>query len=322
MTLPVPGTVRCLIIAVGAFGASFIPATDATSQLVDSPGKILERLDLDTSTVGRVTAHFRQPDRPRALELAALVEQAAAMFEDKLRLSFPIELAALTPDDWFSDIPGIPYAIPWPSMNERLLLLPSSLRVGLMVEGREPVVAKRLVDFVALHEYGHIAAKEYFRPGDRADYIPVQWFRELIATYFAYSYIATGDPAWARASRAEWETAVAASAPPVLSLDWGFMNEMTGIELAQTYEWYQLMLNLKAAELFDVHGVALLPALKRLPWNQSRDWTSAVVVESLQSIDAGLADWARNFGVPRSDGDRGMGDTRQDHHDISLEMER
>jgi hypothetical protein len=234
------------------------------------------------------------------------------MFEEELRLSFFIELAALAPDDWFSDIPGIPYAIPWPSMNERLLLLPSSLQVGLMVEGRDPDVAKRLVDFVALHEYGHVAAKEYFRPEDSADYIPVQWFRELVATYFAYCYIATVDQAWAEASRAEWAAAAAASAPPVLSLDWGFMNEMTGVELAQTYEWYQLMLNLKAAELFDAHGIALLPALKRLPWDRSRDWTSAVVIESLNPINPGLSEWARNFGASQSSGVRGIGE-REGH---------
>ena len=314
MTRQIPVTMRCFTMCVGTFAASMLAVTDGSSQLVGTPKEIVEDLSLNTAEVGRVTAHFKPADRSRALELATLVEEASAMFEDELGLSFSIELAALAPDDWFADIPGIPYAIPWPSMNERLLLLPSSLQVGLLVEGREPEIAKRLVDFVALHEYGHIAAKEYFRPGDRADYIPVQWFRELVSSYFAYCYIATAYPAWAEASRAEWAAAVAASAPPVLSLDWGFMNEMTGIELAQTYEWYQLMLNLKAAELFDVHGIALLRELKRLPWDQSRDWTTAAVIESLNPIDPDLSEWARNFGVPQSRGIRGTNGKRQGNY--------
>ncbi len=305
MTFQISRSIRCLLIFAGAVGASFlVMVTDASSQLVDSPREVLESLGLETAKIGHITAHFRPADRSRALELATLVDEASAMFEKELRLSFPVELAALAPDDWFSDIPGIPYAIPWPAMNQRLLFLPSSLQVGLMVEGRDPDVARRLVDFVALHENGHIAAKEYFRPGDSVDYIPVQWFRELVATYFAYCYIATADPAWAESSRAEWARAVAASTPPVLSLDWGFMNEMTGVELAQTYEWYQLMLNLKAAELFDVHGVALLPALKRLPWDRSRDWASVFVIDSLDPIDPGLSQWARNFGAAQSGGVR------------------
>ena len=302
MTRRMSVSIRSLVVGFGTLAVSMVAVTDGSSQLAGSPREIVEGLDLDTAGVGRVTAHFEPGDRSRALELAALVESAAALFEEELGLSFAIELAALPPDKWFSDIPGIPYAIPWPSMNERLLLLPSSLQVGLLVEGRDPGTARRLVDFVALHEYGHVAAKEYFRPGDRTDYIPVQWFRELIATYFAYSYIATADPAWAEASKAEWAAAVGASTPSVLSLDWAFMNEMNGIELAQTYEWYQLMLNLKAAELYEVHGISFLPTLQRLPWDRSHDWTSAAVIESLSQIDPDLSEWARNFGV-RPSGD-------------------
>jgi hypothetical protein len=166
-------------------------------------------------------------------------------------------------------------------MNERLLVVPSSLTVGLLVERRTPLAGRRLVDFVTLHEFGHVAAKEYYRPGDTVAYVPVQWFRELVATYFAYAYVASVDPDWAAAARQEWAADVAAFTPAVQSLDWRFMGSLTGRELARTYEWYQLLLNLRAAELFTAHGTQLLMDLRRLPWDNSRNWTTEIVLAAL-----------------------------------------
>jgi hypothetical protein len=193
----------------------------------------------------------------------------------------------------------VPYAVPWASMNERLLLLPSSLKVGVMVEGRSPADARYLVDFVALHEYGHVAAKEYYRPGDTADYIPVGWFRELVATYFAYSYVASTDADWAAAVKRVAAAGVAGFNPKVLSLDWRFMGAMSGRELSDTYAWYQFTLNLRAIELYEKHGLPLIPALRRLPWDHSRTWTNETFLTALDEVNPELATWARQFGSSR-----------------------
>ncbi len=287
----------CTAAVAVSLAAGLAALPSPASAQAEAPMAVLSRLGLATEQVGRVTAHFAAADRARARELAVLVESAAAMFDAELGLSFPLQLAALGPDDWFADIPGIPYAIPWPAMNDRLLVVPSSLTTGLLVEGRSPVAGRRLVDFVTLHEYGHVAAKEYYRAGDTADYIPVHWFRELVATYFAYDYIASVDPAWARAARQEWAAEVAAFTPAVISLDWRFMGSLGGRELARTYEWYQLMLNLRAAELHDAHGTRLLIELRRLPWGHAQEWTTDSVLGELDGLTPAFATWARGFGA-------------------------
>lgn len=253
----------------------------------------LQALGLQTTEHGRVTAYFAPADRARAEEMAELTERAAAYFERTLGLRFGLGVAALAPEHWFSDIPGIPYAIPWPSMPERLIFVPSSLEEGLLVEGPTELDDRRRIDFVLLHEFGHIAAREYFRPSDEADYLPVKWFEELIATYFAHAFLQASDPAWARAARAAWLDELGGPAPAVLSLDWSFMNGLPGDELARTYAWYQFMLNLRAAEIHDAHGLEFLRALKeRLRWQEAGEWTTAGLLPQLEEIAPGFEAWA------------------------------
>jgi hypothetical protein len=86
-----------------------------------SPLARVEALGLDTAHVGRVTVYFAPADRDRATELAALAE-AAAFFDRELGISFNFSVAALASEHWFSEFPGVPYAIPWLSVTERLAL--------------------------------------------------------------------------------------------------------------------------------------------------------------------------------------------------------
>lgn len=73
--------------------------------------------------IGRVTAYFAPAARERAEQVAGLSEAAAAYFERELGIVFDVKVAALAPEHWFSQYPGIPYAIPWNSMPERLLFV-------------------------------------------------------------------------------------------------------------------------------------------------------------------------------------------------------
>ncbi len=292
------GRRRILVVAAALVGGVTLLSAEPQDQR-PSPKTVVAGLGLASERVGRVTAHFVPADRARALDMAGHIEGAAALFERELGLSFPVELAALRPDKWFSEFPGVPYAVPWVSMKERLLLVPSSLTEGVMVEGRRPAAAKGLVDFVALHEYGHVAARELYRSGDSADYIPVHWFSELLATYFAYAYVAPTDATWAAMIKQAAQDGVAGYAPKVLSLDWTFMGAMSGRELSDTYAWYQFTLNLQAIELYDKHGLPLLAALRRLSWNRSQTWTTETLLDELQGLTPDLVDWARHFGAGR-----------------------
>jgi hypothetical protein len=75
------------------------------------------------------------------------------------------------------------------------------------------------------------------------------------------------------------------------------MDELNGAELARTYGWYQTILNLRAAELFDVHGIGLPRTLESMPWDEVEDWTTESVLESLETMAPGLVRWARGFGA-------------------------
>lgn len=271
----------------------FLPVARAQDM---SPADRLKELGLETTEVGRVTAHFAPADRQRAEELAALTEEAAAFVEAELGLAFDLGMAALAPEHWFSDIPGLPYAIPWPSMPDRLIFMPSSLEEGLLIQGPTALDDRRRVDFVLLHEFGHIAAKEYFRPADDQDYLPVKWFEELLATYFAYAFVHATDAAWAEAAGSAWTEEVQRFTPSVLSLDWSFMNALPGDELARTYAWYQFMLNLRAAEIYDAHGLGFVRALKEnLPWAESTAWTTTTLLPLIDKVAPGFETWAASL---------------------------
>lgn len=257
----------------------------------------LDTLGLESGQIGRVTYFHAAPDQARAEALAVLVENAAALFDRELDLRFDVTLAALGPDDWFSEFPGVPYAVPWASISERLLVLPSSLTEGVLLVGPTEVANRRRVDFVALHEYGHVAAKEYFRRDAAEPYVPVAWFEELLATYFAYAYVAEVDEDWAEAEHAEWEIQLRSYTPPVLSLDWRFMDALRGPELSRVYGWYQFLLNKQAAALYERHGLTLLPRLKAmLPWESAPTCAAEALLRDLDTVTPKLAEWAESFG--------------------------
>jgi hypothetical protein len=250
-------------------------------------------MDLEQQRVGRVDVYYAASDQARAIAMAGLVDQAAVLFEGEFGVTFPVSLAALGPADWFSEFPGVPYAIPWASIPERLLILPSSLEVGVLASGPDRLANQRRTDFVALHELGHVAATEFFGATGRGS---VPWFHELIATYFAYSYVAAVDPEWAAAAKREWQGQVDAFEPTVRSLDWTYMSQLSGPAVAQEYGWYQFLLNLRAAELHERHGVALMRELRgTLDWANAELWTAASLLQRLEGTVPSLVAWARSF---------------------------
>jgi hypothetical protein len=284
-----------IILLAISLGANAAPAT-AFAQQPDVLSK-LGTLDLDKGHTGHVSYYYAPPDAARAEALGSLVDDAAAFFEAELGLGFDLSIAALGPDDWFSEYPGVPYAVPWVSIPEHVLMLPASLSEGVLVAGRDPLADRRRVDFVALHEFGHLASKEFLRPDAAEPYTPVSWFDELLATYFAYCYVAESDPEWAAAARAEWSSEVRSFEPSVRSLDWTFMESLPGPELSRTYGWYQNVLNLQAADLYRRHGPSLLPSLKAaLPWQGAQSWTSEALIGHLDGVAPELANWAEGFG--------------------------
>lgn len=277
----------------GVLAVSFAFASPGYGQTTSYVPRV-EALNLEVLRVGRVTAYFAREDSARAKHLAVLAESAATFFHHELGVAFDIRLAALAPRHWFSPYTSdLPYGIPWGSVRERLIVVPSSLKEGALISGRDSAFDSRFVDFVTLHEIGHIANKQFFHPASTHEEFPIPWFEELVATYFGYAFMRSTDPAWGDSARRFWSDELAGYRPRVVSLDWSFMRSLPGPELGRTYGWYQVLLNLRAADTYAEYGIAFLRQLKTtLPVDSLDHWTTQLLLARLDAIAPGFQNWA------------------------------
>ena len=290
---PAGTVIRIAMVALMLLTGPFAVTAHAHEQ---TPLERVETLGLETGQVGHVTVYFASDDREHALQLAALCEAARAYFERELGASLPLHLAVLSRKDWFDPYPGgrsLPYGMPWGWVGDSLMSAHDSLDEGVLIVGDDDDANRRRVQFVLLHEFGHLASKRHLHPDDSRPYSSVRWFEEFLATYFAYAYVRAHAPEWAGTSREEWDELVQGQTPAVLSLDWGFMRGLSPGEFARTYAWYQNLLNLRAADVYDQHELEFLRAVReRLPWARSGEWTSESVLRLLEGIAPGFEAWA------------------------------
>ena len=286
---------RAVLLFAGLFaGMAYVPVAQAQ---VASPLAGVATLDLDTATVGRVMVHFADADRAHAEQLAELTEAAAAHFEKELGASFPLHLAVLGPGEWFDpwSADGLgQYGSPWGWVQDLLMAVPASLDQGVLIVGPDDEANLGRVRFVMLHEFGHLASKQYLHPESPRPYSSVKWFEEFLASYFAYAFIASTDPEWAEASRGEWSGFIVGYTPSVLSpLDWSFMRDLSPDEAGLTFAWYQVLLNLRAADVYEEHGLDFLRQVRdQLAWDQAAEWTSESTLSALEELAPGFAAWA------------------------------
>jgi hypothetical protein len=143
-----------------------------------------------------------------------------------------------------------------------------------------------MVDFVALHELGHLAAKQYFHPESGHDFgVPIRWFEEFLASYFAVSAAHAADPDWIATVEQRSNMTIGSFDPAVRSFDWEFMQRLPGADFARTYAWYQSMLNLAAIEIHGRLGVGLLRSLKDdLNGTEVGEWTNDEILLHLREL--------------------------------------
>ncbi len=280
-----------LVAAIAISGvASTVAAQDA------SPLATIRGFALDSADVGGIRVHYTPQDREHALRLAALCEEASSYFQGQLGASVSPHLAVLRPEHWlapYSGGGGEPYGIPWGWIPDVLIAVPASLEEGVLITGPDRSADRRRVRFVMLHEFGHLASKHVLHPRSDHPYSSVRWFDELIATYFAYAFVRASDAEWARSAREEWERDVASFTPSVVSLDWSHFRQLSPIEFARTYAWYQSVLNLQAAALYEDHGIDLLHRLRDgLDWPNAADWSTEALLPVLDGLAPGIQSWA------------------------------
>lgn len=277
--------------------AFFLVPVCFTQVEVEQVEKRIKDLKLSTISTEGTTIYFDKTDSIRSREFAVLSVSMVKFFKQKFNISYNLKIAGLGPENWFSEFPGIPYAIPWPYFPDRIIMMPSSLTEGIMINpGRNRQENKWFVDYVLVHEYSHFLEKDYFRPADKSDYLSVKWLGEFIANYFAYAYIHSADTAWATGAKKMWRENLKAYTPEKFTLNWSFMNDLPPQELGPTYAWYQVMLNLRAAELYEKYGVGFLQTLKeKLPWQEVEKWDTKTLLPLLETIYPGFKKWSENI---------------------------
>ena len=265
-----------------------------------SPLARVQALELDTAKVGRVSVYFASADRVHAEQLAALAEEAAAYFESEFGTSFPLHLAVLNQEDWFdgwTDGDDDPYGMPWGWVQDLLMVLPASLDEGILIHESDEEASLRNIRFIMLHEFGHLANKKILHPESDRPYSQIWWFEEFLATYFAYAFVRSAYPEWAKTIRSESLKVIESNAPAVLSLDWGFMRELPPEEFGQVYGWYQNLLNLRVAAVYAEHGLDFLRQVKaQLAWDEAGEWTTTeTVIPTLEEFAPGFRAWVEDL---------------------------
>src|SRR5690606_34274957 len=197
-----------------------------------------------------------------------------------------LRLAVLRPPQWFVPYAGgdgEPYGIPWSWVPDALITVPASLDVGVLITGPDRSADLRRVQFVMLHELGHLASKQLLHPNRGESFSSLRWFDELIATYFAYAFIQARDPRWVHAAQEEWQRLVESFTPSVVSLDWSHFRDLSPEEFAHTYGWYQHLLNLRAAALYVEYGLRFLRRVRdRLDWRDCANGTTGVLIPTVR----------------------------------------
>ena len=242
---------------LGSF-VSLVLALPASAGAQESPIPLFRELGLQSASMGAVTLYSTPGHESWAEEIVEMSSGAVAVFGDSLGLTFDFSVAVLTPPQWrtwFIDGDEVAwvndqYGMPWAWPPDRLLAVPATLDEGLVIRDPSDVEGnRRQLRFIALHELGHISAREFFHPTSQYRWSPVGWFEEFLATYFAVA-IASLDEEIAEFVVRFSEDLVETTDPAFTNLD--LMHQVFGRlpppQAAANYGWYQAVINLKAVE--------------------------------------------------------------------------
>jgi hypothetical protein len=277
---------------------AFLPFYSYAQIGMENVEKKVGEMGLDTLRKMNVLVYFNSADSLRAKEIADISLSMFSFFKEKFDIYFDFKVAALRPENWFSEYPGMPYAIPWNFMPDKILMMPSSITEGVMVEDNRSLAENRLsINRVLVHEYSHLIEKEYFRKNDTVDYLHLTWLNEFVVNYFTHAYIHNTDKKWAEEiERLDLATVKGEYQPEKYTLDWSFMNDLPPNELCPTYGWYQNLLTVKAIDLYNEYGLGFLSQLKeQLDWNNCANWTTPQVLQMIEEIAPGFTAWSQNI---------------------------
>ena len=252
---------------------------------------------------GPIPVHHSTGADSRARTLQDMLANAAAFYRERLGVSATLTLAVLDPAAWKTVTnDAVPYGMPF--VNEGVMVLPFRQEGAVVdaymahandlpdavvkaVEGsRRPFATHitEMVDLIGYHEMGHVYVGELgIAPHNR-------WFSELLATYFAYAFIAERLPSLART----WQIASQSdshTAPKHRSLA-DFERLYMGVG-ADNYVWYQNRFSERVFAVFATDRLEFLRKVKNaFPRQSNEKLTLDQVLERVEKIQPGFKAWA------------------------------
>ena len=267
---------------------------------------------------GKVLTYYSAGQEKRANELKSLLERASKVFEDSLKVKVDLVLAALDAKTWagLMDRPyGLPtmrngackrgggsfaeprYAAIMPGavdgpiytswMELRDSLPPSTIQklketgIGFEQGG------KVLIDFVALHELGHAYAHKFGLN------FYVQFFAEFMADYLAYAFLRSTDERLDKKIMAVLTANIEAIMPVHSSFN--KYENFRSSEHPPTETWYNSIITLKAAEIYDQRGFEFLYAVQKVFTEKEGQLKTDSIIARLEKIHPGILEWSNSI---------------------------
>jgi hypothetical protein len=285
----------------------------AVSEALAQDDKTLERvrsLGLE-SLPGPVPTYYSPEARPRAEALQRRVRDAVSFFESRHHIQSPLSLAVLNEPHWAAVTQG-PYGGMFASVAPRVVVVPVSPERGIVAQvlraahsaASAPEVRQawasqgmsheaavgQVLDAMVIHEFGHTYVNGALGFRDVA-----RWFNEFMATYIAYTFLRSREPAAIDVWNAVSLDIIHGIQPSTRRLD-EFNRLYMGVGL-ETYGWFQSHFNLGVAAVLeqkqDADWFAELRAAGLV--TDTRSLTTSELLNRLDRITPGLKQWAEKL---------------------------
>jgi len=267
---------------------------------------------------GKVLTYYSTGQEKRANELKSLLERAAKLFEDSLKVEVDLVLAALDAKTW-SGLMDRPYGLPtmrsgackrgagsFPEPRYAAIMpgavdgpiytswieLKDSLSASTIQKLKETGIGfeqggKVLIDFVALHELGHAYAHKFGLN------FYVQFFAEFIADYLAYAFLRSTDERLDKKVIAVLTANVEGIIPVHSSFN--KYENFRSSEHPPTETWYNSVITLKAAEIYDQRGFEFLYAVQKVFTEKEGQLKTDTIIARLDKIHPGILIWSEKI---------------------------
>jgi len=278
-----------------------------------------EIVDLKLKSIpGGIVTYYSDGMEKRAAELKTLLERASIPLGDSLDVEINLSLAALGSKEW-AQVLDRPYGLPtlrtgackrgggsFPEpryiafipgdvggpLNSDWNALKDSISPKTLQKLNDAGVSfeqggKIMIDFVALHELGHA----YHLKFGIKNY--VNFFAEFMADYIAYAFLRSTEERLDKKVLAVLSSNVETIIPIHSSfLKW---ENFRSSEHPPTEAWYNSVVTLKAAEVFEQRGFEFLHVVRKAFPEEEGQLNTETIIARMDSLNPGILKWSNEI---------------------------